>query len=61
MVLFANNPKLYEYKFKRFIDYINNFCQIHKIKNGKLFNMCVNANDLLAKHRQKIKRRKLYY
>ena len=61
MVLFANNRKLYEYKFKRIIDYINNFCQIHQIKSGKLFNMCINANNLLAKHRQKIKRRKLYY
>lgn len=60
ILLFNNNPQFYERDFKRVIDYINGFCQAHKIKNGKLFDMYANASDLLAKYEQKI-RRKLYY
>ena len=61
ILLFANNPKFYERSLKKTINYINSFLQAHKIENEKLFNMCVNASNLLAKYEQKIKRRKLYY
>ncbi|WP_107825522.1 tetratricopeptide repeat protein [Neisseria sicca] len=61
ILLFTNNPKFYERSLKKTINYINSFLQAHKIENEKLFNMCVNASDLLAKYEQKIKRRKLYY
>ena len=61
ILLFANNPKIYERKLKKDIDYINRFCQTHKVKNGKLFDMYINARNLLAEYEQKAKRRKLYY
>jgi len=61
ILLFTNNPKFYERSLKKTINYINSFLQAHKIENEKLFNMCVNASNLLAKYEQKIKRRKLYY
>lgn len=60
ILLFTNNPKFYEQNLKGTINYINSFLQAHKIENGNLFNMCVNASALLAKYEQKI-RRKLYY
>ncbi len=61
ILLFANNPKIYERKLKEDIDYINRFCQTHKVKNGKLFDMYINARNLLAEYERKAKRRKLYY
>lgn len=61
ILLFANNPKIYECKLKEDIDYINRFCQTHKVKNGKLFDMYINARNLLAEYERKAKRRKLYY
>ena len=61
ILLFTNNPKFYERNLKGTINYINSFLQAHKIENGKLFDMCVNASSLLATYKQKIKRIKLYY
>lgn len=61
ILLFANNPKIYERKLKEDIDYINRFCQTHKVKNGKLFDMYINARNLLVEYERKAKRRKLYY
>ena len=61
ILLFTNNPKFYERNLKGTINYINSFLQAHKIENGKLFDMCVNASALLATYKQKIKRIKLYY
>ena len=50
ILLFINNPKFYEHDLKGTKNYINSFLQAHKIENGKLFDMCVNASTLLAKY-----------
>ncbi len=51
ILLFTNNPKFYERNLKGTINYINSFLQAHKIENGKLFDMCVNASALLATYK----------